>query len=202
LAQSNVYSLNVVGYYNITIAANQKIIIANQLNTTNNTVGALLVPPMVHDSDKLFKWSGSAFLPNTYSDLDGAWSTPAMTLNVGEAAFYQPSAATTLTFVGEVLQGTLINTLPLGQKVLRSSMVPQAGIIDTQLGVVPDDSDKMFTFNPLQNGTPYIPYSYSSLDGAWTPPNPTVQVGQGFFYAKAANGAPANANWVRNFTVQ
>ena len=34
----NVYSLNVVGYYNVTIPQNGLYMIANQLNTTNNTL--------------------------------------------------------------------------------------------------------------------------------------------------------------------
>jgi hypothetical protein len=191
----NVYSLNVVGYYNITVAANQKVIIANQLNTTNNTIGALLAPPMVGNNDNLFKYA-AGFTASTYSTDDGSWSDPSVTLNPGEAAFFQPAGARTLTFVGEVLQGSLTNTLPLGVKVLRSSMVPQQGQIDTDLGVVPDNNDNLFTFS---GG--YTAFTYSTDDGSWNAA-PIINVGQGFFYVKAPTGAAANVNWVRNFTVQ
>ena len=55
MAQSNVYSLNVVGYYNLTIGAGQKVMIANQLNTTNNTIGSLIIP---QPNDAFFKYNG------------------------------------------------------------------------------------------------------------------------------------------------
>jgi hypothetical protein len=202
MAQSNVYSLNVVGYYNVTVGAHQKIIIANQLNTTNNTIGALLAPPMVSNGDQLFKFS-AGFTASSYSTDDGQWDPdPTVTLNPGESAFYQPAAATTLTFVGEVLQGQLVNTLPLGTKVLRSSIVPQQGLISTDLGVPTANGDQLFVFNTAQTSTGYTAYSYSTDDGQWDPSEPTINVGQGFFFVTAPTAPPANANWIRNFTVQ
>ncbi len=195
LAQSNVYSLNVVGYYNVTVNAGQKLIIANQLNTTNNTIGVLLAPPMVDNNDLLFKYSGG-FAAYQYSTDDGAWLPDGnATLNPGEAAFFQPVGARTLTFVGEVLQGSLTNTLPLGVKVLRSSKVPQAGLVTTTLGLPAANNDNLFTF-----AGGYTAYQYSDDDGAWLPSEPNINVGQGFFYTKSPT-APT-PNWVRNFTVQ
>ena len=202
MAQSNVYSLNVVGYYNITLGAHQKVMIANQLNTTNNTIGSLLAPPMVHDGDFLYKYAGG-FTSSQYSTDDGQWDpSPSVTMNVGEGAFYFPAQATTLTFFGEVLQGSLTNTLPLGVKVMRSSMVPQQGLVSTDLGVPFDDGDFLYVYNVGQNNAGYLSYQYSTDDGQWDPNQPTINVGQGFFYVKAANGTPAKVNWVRNFTVQ
>ena len=199
----NVYSLNVVGYYNQTVGAGQKIIIANQLNTTNNTIGALLAPPMVGNNDQLFKFASGSFSGSIYSTDDGQWDPdPTVTLNPGEAAFYLPVAAETLTFVGEVLQGQLVNTLPLGTKVLRSSMVPQQGGISSVLGVPYDNNDQLFVYNVAQTSSGYTGYIYSTDDGQWDPNEPVINVGQGFFYQKATTANPANANWVRNFTVQ
>jgi hypothetical protein len=45
LAQSNVYSLNVVGYYNVTVPANTFVLVGNQLNTTNNTLPGIIPAP-------------------------------------------------------------------------------------------------------------------------------------------------------------
>jgi hypothetical protein len=205
MAQSNVYSLNVVGYYNVTVGHGQKIMIANQLNTTNNTIGSLLVPPMVGNNDSLFKFANGGFSPSQYSTDDGQWDPdPSVSLNPGEAAFFinaQPGTET-LTFVGEVLQGSLTNTLPLGTKVLRSSIVPQTGLISTDLGVPYDNNDNLFVYNTVQNSGGYTPYQYSTDDGQWDPSEPVINVGQGFFYVKAPTANPADANWVRNFTVQ
>jgi len=205
MAQSNVYSLNVVGYYNVTVGNGQKVMIANQLNTTNNTIGALLAPPMIHNNDLLFKWTGAGFSGSQYSTDDGQWDPdPNVTLNPGEAAFFQnfSGATETLTFVGEVLQGSLSQTLPAGQKVMRSSMVPQQGLISTDLQAPYFNNDLLFVYNTKQNGTDngYTGYQYSTDDGQWDPIEPTINVGQGFFYIKAANAT--NPNWVRNFTVQ
>jgi hypothetical protein len=197
MAQSNVYSLNVVGYYNVTISAGQQVMIANQLNTTNNTIGSLLPASMVHDGDHLYKYNGG-FSTSFYSTDDGQWDPdPTITMNPGEAAFYKPAVAETLTFVGEVEQGSLTNTLPLGIQVMRSSIVPQQGGISSVLGVPFDDGDHLYTFS----GT-YSTYFYSTDDGQWDPTEPVINVGQGFFYKKAAGGHLANVNWVRNFTVQ
>jgi len=206
MAQSNVYSLNVVGYYNVTIGAHQKVMIANQLNTTNNTVAALLAPPSIGNNDAVFKFAAGGFTGFTYSTDLGMFDpdASAVTMNPDEAVFFvnAQSTAETVTFVGEVEQGSLTNTLPLGIKVLRSSIVPQAGMVDTTFGVVPDNNDSLFIYNPLENNGGYSGFTYSTDLGGWDPAEPTINVGEGFFYVKAANGAPANTNWVRNFTVQ
>jgi hypothetical protein len=202
MAQSNVYSLNVVGYYNITVGAHQKIIIANQLNTTNNTIGALLPGGMVNNNDLLFKYALGSFVPYQYSTDDGQWDPAAdATLNVGESAFFinNQTFTETLTFVGEVMQGSLTNTLPINTKVFRSSLVPQQGLVSTDLKVPYDNNDLLYKYDPV---THYVPFQYSTDDGQWDPFEPTINVGEGFFYLKAATANPANQNWVRNFTVQ
>jgi len=188
----NVYSLNVVGYYNIPCAAGAKVMIANQLNTTNNTLAALI--PTGPPAAQFFKFSGgfSAFV---FDDLDMAWLPDGnATLNPGEGAFYQSPVATTLTFVGEVLQGALVNTLPVGTKVMRSSMVPQQGLVSTDLALPGEAADQLFTFS---GG--YTAYVFDDLDMAWLPNQPTINVGQAFFYIKAP-GSVSSA-WTRNFTV-
>ena len=201
MAQSNVYSLNVVGYYNITVGAGQKVMIANQLNTTNNTIGSLLTAPMVNNNDQLFKYAGG-FTAYQFITALGGWDPDGNgTLNPGEAAFYVPSVATTLTFVGEVEQGSLTNTLPLSTKVLRASIVPQAGAISTTLLLPGDNNDQLFTYNPTQiPPASYTAYQYITALGGWDPSEPMLSVGQGFFYIKAATGL--SPSWVRNFTVQ
>lgn len=193
MAQSNVYSLNVVGYYNIPVAAGQKLMIANQLNTTNNTLGALI--PNGPANANFFKYNGG-FVGYSYDDLSLAWSPDGnATLNPGEGGFYVSPTATTLTFVGEVLQGSLTNTLPVGSKVMRSSIVPQQGLVSTDLGLPGEDNDNLFTYSGGYTG-----YSYDGLGAAWGPTEPTISVGQAFFYVKAPGGT--QSKWIRNFTVQ
>jgi hypothetical protein len=195
MAQSNVYSLNVVGYYNITVPANALTIIANQLNTTNNTLAALIPSPA--PGSQFFKftgtWGGVQFDPDdlTWGDVGGA-----TTLNPGEGGFFKSlNAATTLTFVGEVLQGHLANPLPAVNNLgVRSSMVPQAGMITTDLGFPAEGGDQVFKYTGTWGG-----YQYDPDDLTWGT-EPTFGVGEAF-YVKKFTTSTATV-WTRNFTVQ
>ena len=196
----NVYSLNVVGYYNVTIPPNGLYMIANQLNTTNNTLDSLL--PSVADGSGFFKYNGG-YAAYAYDATIPGWTTTGITLNPGEAAFFRDTvggSGQVLTFVGEVLQNTspgLVNTLPIGNSI-RSSMVPQAGRATADLAIPGEDGDGLFIFN---GG--YAAYAYDATIPGWTsadPGGPIIQVGQGFFYKKLAGGV--STSWVRSFTVQ
>jgi len=188
----NVYSLNVVGYYNITLPANQLVMIANQLNTTNNTLAGLL--PNGPVGALAYKYDGG-YTAYLYDDLDMAWTPDGnATLNPGEGMFIKSPTAATITFVGEVLQGSMTNTTPLGVQVMRSSMVPQAGGVSSVLGLVGEPGDLIYKY-----AGGYSAYLFDDIDMAWTPSEPSMNVGEAFFIKKAATGT--QALWVRNFTV-
>ena len=210
----NVYSLNVVGYYNVTIPANGFYMIANQLNTTNNTLAVLSGLQNVADGSQLFKYNGG-YAAYGYDGIAGAWGggppdPTIQTMNPGEAAFFRDAgggSGQVLTFVGEVLQNTspgLINTLPVGNAV-RASIVPQSGLLSSTLGVPPEDGDQVFVYN---GG--YSAYGYDGIALAWggtlpgggtvDPGGPPIAVGQGFFYRKVVGAV--STSWVRSFTVQ
>jgi hypothetical protein len=218
---AQVYSLNAVGYINVTVPPGYSIL-ANQLNTTNNNISPLL-DSQVADGSKdgvvLFKFNGSSYTAIVADQYNGPiyggtspWDGPATstTLNPGEAVFVhnQYSTNLTFTFVGTVLQGSLTNTLPVGFSLV-SSLVPQAGRLDADLGMTEVDGDIVFIFNNATGN--YLPYPGDQYNGPtyggpapWDAPSgqpvyPTVSVGQGFFY-KAQPGNGANT-WVRSFTV-
>jgi hypothetical protein len=169
--------------------------IANQLNTTNNMLSALIPSPV--DGSVFYKYAGG-YSGSSFDAIDNKWSAD-FTLAPGEGGFFKDPAngsGQVLTFVGEVLQGTLSNDLPAGQYAIRSSKVPQAASLKA-LGVPADDGDLAYVYN---NG--YATYSYDGIDNKWSDPSgdgPTINVGQGFFYKKAAAGT--STAWVRNFTV-
>jgi hypothetical protein len=202
MAQSNVYSLNVVGYYNVTVPQNGYFMIANQLNTTNNTLGSLIQSP----SDGLtfvYKFINGGYQANSWNSYTPGWDYPGWTLNPGETAFFQDlgtPGGQTITFVGEVMQGALSNPLPAGGALgFRSSMVPQQASA-VVLGIQGEDNDFMYVYN----GGGYTVYDYQSYIPGWEggnndPNGPTLLVGQGFGYKKLTG---ANNAWVRNFTVQ
>lgn len=194
-AQSSVYSLNVVGYYNVPVEAGKLVMIANQLNTTNNTLSSLL--PSVPAGSQLYKFNGGYSIYQM-DEFDPVW-TPAgagdVTLNPGEGAFFRSPVATTLTFVGEVLQGSLTNTLPIGSLAMRSSMVPQAGTANA-LGIPGEAGDQLYTWTAA-NG--FKIHQFDEFDPVWIP-EPNISVGEAFFYRKSPTST--KNQWVRDFTVQ
>lgn len=196
-SSAQVYSLNVVGYINVTVPANQYILMANQLqNTPDNTIANLL--PNQQDGTILQKLGGSGLSAYVYdATFTQSWTPDGnATLNPGEGAFFKAPAATTLTFVGEVLQGSLTNTLPIGSYAIRSSIVPQAGTL-TALAVPPEDSDIVQVLGT--SGLSAYVYD-ATFTQSWTPSEPTINVGQSFFIKKASTST--QSQWIRTFTVQ
>lgn len=201
---AQVYSLNAVGYINVTVAPNFSII-ANQLNTTNNNISPLLDSQLgtgAYNGISLFKYSsvnGYTIL-NVNSLTTPPWTGPATTttMNPGEAVFiFNPYGTNiTLTFVGTVLQGTLTNTLNVNFNLV-SSQVPQAGTLDTTLGLVPNAGDIVFTYDPV-NGYSIFDQSSVNASGWAGGVKPSVNVGQGFFYFTTS--ATGN-QWIRTFNV-
>jgi len=193
-SMAQVYSVNAVGYVNISIptsaTAYTYVIAANPLNgSPDNNLSTIL--PTVPELTQLYFFRGGTFETYLYVGawlLDTAW-------NPGEAAFVElppgTTDPTTLTFVGEVPQGHLENPVPTGYS-LRSSIVPQAGKISTDLGYTPNDLDQVYLYH---NGG-YETFLY--VGGAWLPSEPPLEVGEGFF-AEVLNG-PA-INWTRDFQV-
>jgi hypothetical protein len=187
----NVYSLNVVGYYNVPAPAGAYIMVANQLNTTNNTLAGLFPNPPGSTLVQKFAGGWSQY---EFSGDDLVWLPDGnATLAPGEAVLFKAGAATTLTFVGEVLQGNLVNPLAAsGTYGARASMVPQGGLLSTDLGFLGEGSDLVQKFN---GG--WTQYEFSGDDLVWLPDEPTFGVGEGMLIKKAG----AATAWTRNFTV-
>jgi hypothetical protein len=208
---AQVYSLNAVGYINVTIPTGFSIM-TDQLYATNQTTPQYISPLLdaqlgsgSYDGVQIYKFNNVSQSYTTFS-VDSLSSPPydggnaaATTLNPGEAVFvYNPFPPFTLTFVGQVPQGNLTNTLLPGFNLV-GSVVPQAGALDTALGLTEIDGDQVYTFDPVKGYTTYSGDSLSSppWDGGPGGAAPTVIVGQGFFY-RAASGRQL---WVRSFSV-
>ncbi|HOP98077.1 MAG TPA: hypothetical protein PLH97_00315 [Verrucomicrobiota bacterium] len=184
VAQSNVYSVNVVGYVNQPMPTGFRII-ANPLDAPTNTLNALL--SSAPSGTQLYKWNGSGYTSST--KLGANW-IPDLTLVPGEGAFINVTTTFTNTWVGEVLQGDLTNALPAGLSLV-GSMVPQAGTPE-QLELTPDvpSGTQIFFFN----GTIYE--SSTKLGAAFLPTR-TINVAQGFFI-----NVPSASEWTRTFNVE
>jgi hypothetical protein len=195
-SQAQVYSVNAVGYVNTPVTVGYKLI-ANPLNTTNNSIGALLPTPP--DFTTLYKWNESSqgFEIATY--FFGSWDHPEFTLNPGEGAVISVPENYTITWVGEVLQGTaasgiLSNSVPTAYSI-RSSKVPQGGTLTTLAFPTPNEFDTLYKWNVPAQGYDIYTYFFGEWSGP-QPGEPSIGVGESFFYS--GNGT---LTWNRTFSV-
>jgi hypothetical protein len=192
-----VYSVNAVGYVNLTLPRGFSMI-ANPLNNGSNALSQIL--PNVPDNTQLLKYDAAQqrFSSTVPSFVVGAGWFPDGTLRPGEGAFLNvdipAGTTTTITFVGEVPQGNLTQPVPVGFSI-QASQVPQTGRLTTDLLFPATDNDQVYQFNnATQSYNPNVP---AYVDGAgWFPTEPTIAVGTSFFVAKT--GA---RTWTRTFSV-
>jgi len=167
LAQTNVYSVNAVGYVQQVYTPGVLTMIANPLNTTNNTLGSVLNSG-VPNGTAIYKWNGATF--DVAARARGVWDNPQFTLNPGEGCFIQLGGAApyTNTWVGEVLQGSLTNSSTGPGYFVLSSMVPQSGDADS-LGLTSalSNGDAVYEFDSVAG----IYKIWARARGVWSDPN-------------------------------
>jgi hypothetical protein len=210
----NVYSLNVVGYVNVTLPSLQFTAIANPLDasmggsiangndmstlfgsTNGNIAGGSTIAQF---SSALNNYSPAI----SYVGLSKKWGST-FSMPPGKAALYYNAGATptVVTFTGQIPQGTYnVGTLPSLQFSLVGGPIPIGGDITNALtGLVPSGGDTVATFNSgLNNWNPAS--SYVGLSKKWgVTASSTIGVAQGFLYYNASASAKT---WVSNFTVQ
>jgi hypothetical protein len=204
----DVYSLNVVGYINVTMQRGWNLV-ADQLEP---------MEPATSNANSIFDGSSPAdgsllcrFNPATQSFYDAVhyfhgvgWDPPShntndpvLNLPVGDGFFVWTPTNWTATFVGQVLQGTLINPLPANYS-LKACMVPLGGGLTSVEGFPPINNARVYFFQrATQNYTGA--YRYITPVGWQNPPGePIDRVGESFFLH---NPGP-DAVWLMNFTVQ
>jgi hypothetical protein len=195
----NVYSLNVVGYYNVTAAASGFTLMANQLNTGTNGLNQVL--PNATDSSQVLKFANNSY--NVDIAIGGAWydnnsGDPTTTrVSPGEGFFfYNPGASTPITFVGEVPQGALQVTLQ-----------PNFTLVGNPVPMTLNLAGNSF---PQSDGMQFLSFANNaytidvSIGGSWfdnnsgDPVTVAPVVGQGYFIYNPGGVTP----WNLNFTVQ
>jgi len=200
-SMAQVYSVNAVGYVNVTAPVGYSLI-ANPLNAADNSVKALFsnISPSVPNNAKVFVYdvSTAIFKTITFSPLSHTW-TPDIdaqtAITPGNGVFFQNPTASplTITFVGEVMQGNLSNPLPLGFSI-KANQVPQAGAPDA-FGYPGTNNDKIFRYNTTTGI--YDTYTFSPLSHAWNPALPSIPVGEAFYAFRATSAG----SWTRTFNV-
>jgi hypothetical protein len=205
-----VYSLNTVGYVNITFTANQFVMFANPLDTVNTYSNIFSALTDADAGCMMYKWDGVAKTYKTaayagpagggWIDLDTGGDANSYPLAPGQGAFFVAQNTFTNTFVGNVLQGTLTNTIFNGFSMV-GSQVPQ-GANATVLGLnsALADGDFLYKYNYV---TKYSTFAWSAGDTTWynldtgNPEIPVINVGEAVFIQSTVGG-----QWVRTFSVQ
>jgi hypothetical protein len=206
-AQSNVYSANIVGYYNVPVGGLTAI--ANSL-TAGTPADRLDQVIPYSDGDNVQIWNGvswdvwtmSSFSASGWQDPSGAdvALTGLPTVGAGKGFFYgNNSGITNITFVGQVRTGTNNTTLPTGLTAAGSPL-PYSGLVSTgPLNLQPNDGDNIQKWT----GVTWAVYTFTSFSATgWQDPSgadgpePTLNVGQGFFYGN--NGTPVTWNQTLN----
>jgi len=193
-AADPVYSANVVGFVNLNLTVGYNLI-CNPLQASNDTVGVIF--PTLPNGSTVTKWNGFGYdSPISFdTDIFGGWEDPALQVKPGEAFFINVPTATTVTFVGDVRQGSLTNHIAANYAFV-ASQVPQAGGVTSVLG-----------FNPLVDGTTLTqfqpglgwgsPLTYdTSIFGGWEA-EPVIAIGEGFLIQSPS----VSGDWIRSFTV-
>ncbi len=203
VAQSNVYSVNVVGYVNITLTngfnliGNQLDLDGTGLNNNVNTVFGTNLP----NGSVVYAWGGTSFAsPSALYGSKTGWSGGTNAVNTalapGKGVFVALPAGQnkTITLVGNVMQGSLSNSYASGYSILAST-VPQAGQVQTDLGFVPVNGATVYKYNPATQAYVAPAFLFGSKTG-WSPSQPSLGVGEAMFLA-----SPSASAWVRTFTV-
>jgi len=174
-AQSNVYSVNIVGYVNVPLTATAQTLLANPLDDGTNTItslGAALPNKTVAQT-----WNGTGFVPSVKGG--GVWGAN-LSIPPGTGFFVKSPSGVTNTFVGSsVLSNNY--ALAAGIQTLAGSVIPFSGALNDaggpntlNIGAALPNKSVVQTWN----GTAYVPSVKGG--GVWGA-NLSIGVAQGFF---------------------
>jgi len=200
----NVYSLNVVGYYNVSVKGNAGFTLcANQL--VNGTNGINQVIPTADVGAQVLTFVNNDYVADIFDGtawLDANSGDPSTTsLPTGKGFFFGTAGGSpnsTLTFVGEVRQGDVSLALPGGTSLVGTT-TPQALELSAANSFPQSVGAQVLYFdNTISDYIAYINDGTQWLDAnSGNPVVLTPAVGQGWFWQDVG----ANS-WTRNFTVQ
>ena len=175
MAQSNVYSVNIVGYINVPMAAGAQTLLENPLDNGTNDITSI-DNGAIPNKSTASTWNGTGFVGSIKQS--GVWG-PDLAIAPGIGFFVTPKTAATVTFIG---QAPASNNYALGTaQVLVGALLPISGNLNDaagpnalNLGAALPNKSTVSTWN----GTAYVGSLKQS--GTWTP-NQTIGVAAGFF---------------------
>jgi hypothetical protein len=194
MAQSSVYSLNIVGYATLNLPAGYSML-ANPLSA-GVTNGANEIMPII-DGEIILTWGGTKFVQTGYDSGFGGWvgadgttaSVPP-SLPPGKGFFFFTPSATNITFVGQVVPNpgsTNTATLAAGYNLVGSTIPATVGAI-TNAPVNLPVIDGMIILQWDASKQKYVQTGFDSGFGGWVGADgttasvaPPYNIGTGFF---------------------
>src|SRR5258708_16166248 len=125
---AQVYSVNAVGYVNVTLTTGLNLI-CNPLKVTAGNDLNHVLPLTDNDIGTTVYTYTTTFNSSTYAGTAAGWN-PNLDVSPGHGFFISINAAKTVTFVGEVPQGPDSNIPVSNGLSLISSPVPQSLVLD------------------------------------------------------------------------
>jgi hypothetical protein len=209
MAQSNVYSLNIVGYVNVPVPAGFSIV-SNPLDDglgDSNVISSVLSSTNTPDNTVVYVFSPTTGYTLEQYTAGFGWFPATSDLPPGVGFFIDSPTNTTVTFVGQIAAGTYTNALARNSFNLVGSIIPESlplgnpGITNT-LQLNAGDNDVVYRFD---NATGYDLIQYTAGFGWFDSGNPSgstngpaLRVGEGFFIQTQPN---TGGNWVQTFSV-
>lgn len=174
-ALAQTYSVNVLGYTDVTFAAGSNLV-ANPIFAADNSVSNLFRG--LPDGSRFQPWNPSAgiFSPSNHFSSAAGWTAPAATFTAPQGGFLWLPSATTVSFVGQPwseVPGPLCVTYPAGDVVSGWLPATICGLCSDLDGCPPfADYTTVLTWNPL---TQSYNEAFLYLDGlGWFPSAPSL----------------------------
>jgi hypothetical protein len=199
----NVYSLNVVGYVNVTLQSNKLHFLSVPLipNGGDFNITNSIVATDAQTDATIFHWKGATWdtdIPTWYSGY--GWS-PDMVIPNGVGFFFASKANSTLTFVGDVPQGALAYNIPGGLSTLANKVPVSDSFPGAAVGHA---DDNIIAWN--QTGQAWSTAIWTYYDGfGWnaggatdSTNGPVLNPADAVFYVNVGTAIP----FTRSFTVQ
>jgi hypothetical protein len=172
-------SSNIIGYATVALPPGFSMV-ANPLESEDAKVAALFKGMPDGTAVNKFDVRIHKLVENIFEN--GKWTLPNERLVPGEGAMvFNPSSDyKSIRFMGTVMDKSFMTPIPAGVSI-RSSLVPQPGKLDTDLGFPLDQGDVINLYDREKQN--YVSYPYDETWGA----NPAVvNVGESFWIAKQA----------------
>jgi hypothetical protein len=202
----SVYSVNVVGYVNKSFTGGVYAMFNNPLNSTNTLESLFPGLTDADDGSVIYAWNSSkqSYDHYEYISVAGGWlndqgqDANSAAFAPGKGAWVSWANTKTVTYVGDVLTGSLTVSIPVGWSQI-GSQVPLSGSLSSQ-GLTPGFGDYIYKWaGSYWNSWTYLGswVADPNNDAANATDEPLVDLGEGFWY----NNNNSEITWTRTFTV-